>query len=62
MLRSLTMLRSLLLLASVHSSWQLRAAPCPVPLRLASAPGTGLGLPYWNCFTSYMYARRDIDL
>ena len=32
------MLRTLLLLSSVHSSWQLRAAPCPVPLQWPAPP------------------------
>ena len=38
------MLRSLLLLASVHSSWELRAAPCPVPLQWPAPPARS-GVP-----------------
>ena len=39
------MLRSLLLLASVHSSWELRAAPCPVPLRWPAPPARSVVPP-----------------
>ena len=39
------MLRTLLWLASVHSSWQLRASPCPVPLQWPAPPARSVAPP-----------------